>query len=225
MINMSMKILGLILWLAFNTSKAEIVGLPIGFGQSKALTFDTNIKKDEIGTQINSLGGSFLSARGHRANATINLLKSDGTINYVHKNSNGTVMFDSNIISTDTVAQMNSLGSSFTSVNGYRASAAINLIKGYGLINYTHKNSEGTITFDTNISNERTTPQITSFGVGFSGSNGHGVSAVVNTTGSGGAINYTHINNKIKFKFSSGVNVNNDIRAINIGFQLPLSIK
>ncbi|MDP3663745.1 MAG: hypothetical protein U1D41_12945 [Nitrosomonas sp.] len=222
---MSMKILGLILLLAFNTSKAEIVRLPIEFGQTKALIFDTNIKKDEMGTQINSLGGSFSSARGHRANATINLLKSDGIINYVHKYSKGTVTFDSNIISTATEPQMNSIGSSFTSVNGYRASAAINLIKGYGLINYTHKNSKGTITFDTNISNERTTPQITSFGGGFSGLSGHGMSAVVNTTGSGGAINYTHTNNKMKFKFSSGVNVNNDIRAINIGFQLPLGIK
>ena len=64
-----MKLLGLILLLTFNTLKAEIIRLPIEFGQSRALTFDTNIKNDEIGSQINSLGGSFSSARGHRANA------------------------------------------------------------------------------------------------------------------------------------------------------------
>ena len=166
-----MKLLGLILLLTFNTLKAEIIRLPIEFGQSRALTFDTNIKNDEIGSQINSLGGSFSSARGHRANAAINLLKSDGIINYAHKYSNGTVTFDSNIISNGTVPQMNSIGSSFASVNGYRASAAIN------------------------------------------------------TTGSGGAINYTHINNRTKFKFTGGVNVNNGIHGVNIGVQLPLGIK
>ena len=220
-----MKILGLILLLTFNTLKAEIIRLPIEFGQSRALTFDTNIKNDEIGSQINSLGGSFSSARGHRANAAINLLKSDGIINYAHKYSNGTVTFDSNIISNGTVPQMNSIGSSFASVNGYRASAAINLIKGDGIINYTHKNSNRTITFDTNISSERTTPQINSVGGGFTGSSGHGVSAILNTTGSGGAINYTHINNRTKFKFTGGVNVNNGIHGVNIGVQLPLGIK
>ena len=113
-----MKILGLILLLTFNTLKAEIIRLPIEFGQRRALTFDTNIKNDEIGSQINSLGGSFSSSRGHRANAAINLLKSDGIINYAHKYSNGTVTFDSNIISNGTVPQMNSIGSSFASVNG-----------------------------------------------------------------------------------------------------------
>lgn len=220
-----MKILGLIMLLSFNTLNAEIIRLPIEFGESRAFTLDTNIKNDEIGSQINSLGGSFSSASGHRGNAAINLLKSDGTINYAHKYSNGAVTFDSNITSNGTVPQMNSIGSSFASVSGYRASAAINLIKGDGIINYAHKNSDRTITFDTNISSERTTPQINSMGGGFTGSSGHGVSAMLNTTGSGGAINYTHINNRTKLKFSGGVNVNNDIHGVNIGFQLPIGIK
>ena len=62
-------------------------------------------------------------------------------------------------------------------------------------------------------------------GGGFTGSSGHGVSAILNTTGSGGAINYTHINNRTKFKFTGGVNVNNGIHGVNIGVQLPLGIK
>ena len=64
-----------------------------------------------------------------------------------------------------------------------------------------------------------------SIGGGFSGTSGHGISAIVNTTGNGGAINYTHINNRTKFKFSSGVSVNNDIHGVNIGVQLPLGTK
>lgn len=167
-----MKIIVLIIMLlSFSTLKAEIIRLPIEIGQSRALKFNTNIKKDETGSQINSLGGSFSSASGHRANAAINLIKGDGVINYAHKNLNST------------------------------------------------------ITFDTNISSERIIPQINSVGGGFTGSSGHGLSAILNTTGSGGAINYTHTNSRTKFKFSGGVNVNNDIRGINIGVQLPIGIR
>jgi hypothetical protein len=220
-----MKIIGLSLLLIFNISNAEIIRLPIEFGQSRALTFDTNIKKDEVDSQINSFGGNLSSAKGHRANATINLLKSDGTINYAHKYEKGTVTFDSNIVSNGTETHMNSIGSSFASIKGYRASTAINLTKGYGLLNFTHKNLNRTITFDTNISGERITPQINSVGGSFTGSSGHGISAMLNTTGSGGAINYIHINKRTKFKFSGGVNVNNDIHGVNIGLQLPLGIK
>ena len=223
--NTFMKILGLILLLIFNTLKAEIIRIPIESGSSGTITFDTNISNDGTGSQMNTVGGSFSSTRGHRANAAINLIKSDGTINYTHKNSNGTVTVDTNIMSNGALPQMNSIGSSFSSVSGHRANAAINLIKGNGIINYTHKNSNGTITFDTNISSDRTVPQMNSIGGGFSGTSGHGVSAIVNTTGSGGAINYTHINNRTKFKFSGGVNVNNDIHGVNIGVQLPLGTK
>lgn len=170
-----MKILGLALLLTFNTLKAETIRLPIEFGQSKALTFDTNIKNDEIGSQIKSLGGSFSSAEGHRANAAIGLSKSDGILNYTHKNSNRSITFDTNISSDRT--------------------------------------------------SERTMPQINSVGGGFTGSSGHGVSAILNTTGSGGAINYTHTNNRTKLKFTSGVNVTNGIHGVNIGVQLPLGTK
>ncbi|SFD89500.1 hypothetical protein [Nitrosomonas sp. Nm166] len=223
--NTSMKILGLSLLLIFNTLKAEIIRIPIESGPGGTVTVDTNISNDGTGSQMNSIGSSFSSVSGHRANAAINLIKSDGTINYTHKNSNGTITFDTNILSVGTATQMNSIGSGFSSVSGHRANAAINLIKGDGIINYTHKISNGTITFDTNISSDRTVPQMNSIGGGFSGTSGHGVSAIVNTTGSGGTINYTHINNRTKFKFSGGVNVNNGIHGVNIGVQIPLGTK
>lgn len=223
--NISMIMLSLILLLIFNTLKAEVIRIPIESGSGGTLTVDTNILNDGTGSQMNSVGGSFSSARGHRANAAINLIKSDGTINYTHKNLNGTVTVDTNIMSDGTVPRMNSIGSSFSSVSGHRANAAINLIKDYGLINYTHNSSKGTLTLDTNISTNRTVPQMNSIGGGFSGTSGHGISAIFNTTGSGGAINYTHINTRTKFKFSGGVNVNNGIHGVNIGFQLPLGAK
>lgn len=220
-----MKIIGLSLLLICSITKAEIIRLPIEFGPSRALTLDTSIKKDEIDTQVNSFGGSLSSAKGHCANATINVLKSDGTINYAHKYEKGTVTFDSNFVSNDIETQINSIGSSFASIKGHRASTAINLTKNYGLLNYAHKNIDRTVTFDTNISGERITPKINSVGGSITGSSGHGISAMFNTTGSGGVINYTHVNNRTKFKFSGGVNVNNDIHGVNIGLQLPLGIK
>lgn len=170
--NTSVKILGLILSLIVNNLKAEIIRIPIGSGPDKSLTFDTKISKDETGSQMNSLGGSFSSEKGHRANAAIDLIKSDGTINYTHKNPNGTVTVGTNIVSNGTVPYMNSIGSSFSSVRGHRANAAINLIKSDGVINYMHKYSKGTITIDTNISTDRALPQMKSIGGGFSGISG-----------------------------------------------------
>ena len=75
--NISMIMLSLILLLIFNTLKAEVIRIPIESGSGGTLTVDTNILNDGTGSQMNSVGGSFSSARGHRANAAINLIKSD----------------------------------------------------------------------------------------------------------------------------------------------------
>ena len=81
------------------------------------------------------------------------------------------------------------------------------------------------ITFDTTVSNDGTGLQMNSVGGGYSSKSGHGVSATVNTTGNGGAINYIHTNNNTKIKFSSGVSVNNGHHGANIGVQIPFSAK
>lgn len=221
--NTIMKILGLSLSFIYIPINAETIRIPIESGLNKALRFDTSISNAEAEHQMNSVGGAFTSISGHRANATINLKKGDGTMNYTHKNSNGTVTVDANISSD--ITQMNSFGGAFTSISGHRANAAINLKKGDEILNYTHKNSNGTITVDTNISSYGTVPQMNSVGGGFSGTSGHGVSAIVNTIGNGGAINYTHTNNRTKFKFSGGINVNNGIHGANIGVQIPLGTR
>ena len=223
--NTTMKILGLSLSLISNTINAEIIRIPIESGPNGAVTINTNISNDGSEHRMDSVVGGFSSTSGHRTNAAINLKKADGTINYTHKNPNGTVTFDTNISSEETVPQMNSVGGGFSSTSGHRANAAINLKKGDGTISYIHKNLNGTVTFDTNFSSDGTVPQMKSVGGGFSGTSGHGVSAIVNATGSGGAINYTHTNNRTKFKFSGGVNVNNGIHGVNIGVQIPLGTK
>lgn len=223
--NAAMKISGLSLLLIFNAVNAENIRIPIKSGSNGAVTFDTNISNDGTEHQMNSVSGGFSSTSGHRANATVNIKRGDGTINYTHKKSNGTVIFDTNISSDETGPLMNSVGGGFISTNGHRANAIVNIKRGDGTINYTHKNSNGTITFNTNISSDGTGPQVKSVGGGFSGSSGHGVSATVNTTGSGGAINYTHTNNRTKFKFSSGVSANNGNHGANIGVQIPFGTK
>ena len=111
--NTAMKIFGLSLSLIFNTINAEIIRIPIESGPNGAVTFDTNISNDGAEHRMNSVGGGFSSTSGHRANAAINPKKGDGTINYTHKNSNGTVTFDTNISSDGTVPLMNSVGGGF----------------------------------------------------------------------------------------------------------------
>ncbi|SDY71571.1 hypothetical protein [Nitrosomonas sp. Nm33] len=223
--NTTMKIYGLSLLLIFNIVSAENIRIPIESGPNGTVTVDTNISNDETEHRMNSVGSSFSSTSGSRANATVNIKRGDGTINYTHKNSNGAVTFDTNISSDGIRPQMNLLGGGFSSTSGHRANAIVNIKKGDGTINYTHKISDGTVTFDTNISSNVTGPQINSVGGGFSGINGHGVSATVNAVGNGGTINYTHTNNRTKFKFSSGVSVNNGNRGANIGIQIPFGIK
>ncbi|MDV6344157.1 hypothetical protein [Nitrosomonas sp. Is37] len=223
--NTTMKIYGLSLLLIFNIVSAENIRIPIESGPNGTVTVDTNISNHETEHRMNSVGGGFSSTSGSRANATVNIKRGDGTINYTHKNSNGAVTFDTNISSDGIRPQMNSLGGGFSSTSGHRANATVNIKKGDGTINYTNKISDGAVTFDTNISSDGTRPQINSVSGGFSGSNGHGVSATVNTAGSGGTINYTHTNNRTKFKFNSGVSVNNGNHGANIGVQIPFGIK
>ncbi len=223
--NFTMKIFGLSLLLIFNTVNAENIRIPIKSGSNGAVTFDTNISSDGMEDRMNSVGGGFSSTSGHRANASVNIKRGDGTINYTHKNSNGAVTFDTNFSNDELGPLMSSIGGSFSSTSGHRANASVNIKRGDGTINYTHKDSKRTITVDTNISNDGTAPQMNSVGGGFSGTSGHGVSATVNTTGSGGAINYIHTNNKTKIKFNSGVSVNNGSHGANIGVQIPFGTK
>lgn len=223
--NMAMKIFGLGLLLIFNTANTENIRIPIKPGSNGAVIFDTNISNDESDHQMSSVVGGFTSKSGHRANATVNIKRGDGTINYSHKNSKGIVTFDTNISNDRTGSLMNSVGGGFTSTRGHRANATVNIKKGNGKINYTHKISNGAITFDTNFSNDGTGPQMNSVGGGFSGTSGHGVSATIDTTGSGGAINYMHTNNRTKLKFSSGLSVNNGNHGANIGVQIPFGAK
>lgn len=143
----------------------------------------------------------------------------------IKSGSNGAVTFDTNISNDGTEHQMNSFSSGFSSTNGHRANATVNIKKGDGAINYTHKNLNRTISVDTNISSDETGHQVKSVGGGFSGWNGHGVSATVNLIGSGGTINYTHTNNRTKFKFSSRVSINNGNHGANIGVQIPFGTK
>ena len=125
-----MEILGLSLSLISNTINAEIIRIPIESGPNGAVTINTNISNDGSEHRMDSVVGGFSSTSGHRTNAAINLKKkTDGTINYTHKNPNGTVTFDTNISSEETVPQMNSVGGGFSSTSGHRANAAINLKK------------------------------------------------------------------------------------------------
>lgn len=219
------RIYGLSMLLIINTVNAENISVPIKSESVGTVTVETNFLDAGTEHRMKSFGGGFSSTRGHRTKATVNLERRDGTINYMHKKDSGTFTFDTNISSEETGAAMKSLGGGFSSANGYRANAVVNFKRGEGIINYMHKNSNGTLTLDTNISNYITGPQLNSFGGGFSGTSGHGVSARVNTTGGGGAIYYTLVNDRTKFKFSSGLSENNGNKGANIEVQIPLDIK
>ncbi|SFI36142.1 hypothetical protein [Nitrosomonas sp. Nm34] len=223
--NITLKIFGLSLWLIFNAVNAENIRIPIKSGPNGAVTFDSNIANDGMQDRMNSVGGGFSSISGHRANATVNIERGEGTINYARKNSNGAVTFNSNFSNDEAAPLMSSAGGSFSSTNGHGANATVNMERRDGTINYSHNNFKRTITFDTNLSNDGTGLQMNSVGGNFSGKSGHGVSATVNATGSVGAINYIHTNHKTKIKFNSGVNINNGNHAANIGVQIPFGAK
>ena len=208
--------------LIINTVNAENIRIPIKSESVGTVTVETNVSDEGTEHRMNSFGGGFSSTRGHRTKATVNLERRDGTIDYMHKKAGGVVTFDTNISGVEKGPEMSSFGGGFSSTNGYRANAIVNFKRGDGTINYMHKKSNGTIMLDTNISNHITGPQLNSFGGGFSSASGHGFNARVNAIGSGGAINYTLINDRTKFKFSGGLSNSNGNRGANIELQIPL---
>lgn len=219
------NIFGLSLLLIFNPVNAENIRIPIKSGSNGTVTVDTSIPSDGTEHRMNSVSGGFSSTGGHRANATVNIKKGDGSLNYTHKKSNGIVTFGTNFSSEGKEPRISSVSGGFSSKKGHRANATVNTSGSGGIINYTHKKSNGIVTFHTNFLNDGKGSRMSSVGGGFSNASGHGVSATLNTIGSGGTINYTHTNDRTKLKFSGGVSNNNGYHGSNLWVQIPFDIK